>query len=303
MGLASLTAGTRSDFLGKVVDFNGPFALKDRILTQNDDSSEKSPFRRLMLFSKSLPEPTPQQQTNTLVQEQEEKCPVQEKQTNAPNGDVGVPDTAVQLKTDTEKNKASMLPRPSSIPRPSRPISDDVTEKGEDLGIEIAEKIQTVRQRLETRRQRLLDAQRQIVESQAQTQRPEKGGVQPAQGAETALAKETARLLRGETRGPGRQRLLKKRVKRQRQKQLETERRVLVGRWWRVEIEIQKIEKKIQSLVEIESQKIESRQIRQSLQKKKSQKKKSPLNPNAQEFVPHSALNPNVQEFVPHSES
>ena len=62
---------------------------------------------------------------------------------NATTHDVGVPDTAVQLKTNTKEKKASMLPPPSSIPRPSRTISeektldtlDDVKEKGEDLGI------------------------------------------------------------------------------------------------------------------------------------------------------------------------
>ena len=54
---------------------------------------------------------------------------------NAPKHDVGVPDTAVQLKTNTKEKKASMLPRPSSIPRRSHTISDDVKEKGEDLGI------------------------------------------------------------------------------------------------------------------------------------------------------------------------
>jgi len=137
MGLASLTAGTQSGFLGKVVDFKTPFAIKDRILTQNDDSSEstESPFRRLMDTLEHPNRQTQRQQTNTPKQEQEDF--------NATKHDVGVPDTAVQLKTNTKENKASMLPPPSSIPRPYRTISeektldtlDDVKEKGEYLGI------------------------------------------------------------------------------------------------------------------------------------------------------------------------
>jgi len=157
MGLASLTAGTRSDFLGKVVDFNGPFALKDRILTQNDDSSEstESPFRRLMDTSEHPNRQTPQQQqTNTLVQ------------TTVPDATT-VPDTPVQLKTNTKEHEASMPPPLSSIPHPSRTISeektldtlDDVKEKDpvhqnqnqknlENVVENLDEKIQTLQLRL-----------------------------------------------------------------------------------------------------------------------------------------------------------
>ena len=55
---------------------------------------------------------------------------------------MGIPDTAVQQKTNTKENKASILPPPSSIPRSSRTISEekipdtigDAKEEGEDLG-------------------------------------------------------------------------------------------------------------------------------------------------------------------------
>jgi len=136
MGLASLTAGTRSDFLGKVEDFNGPLAIKHRILEQNDDSSEsaESPFRRLMDTPEHPNRQAPQDQTNTPEQEQEEF--------NTTKRGVGISDTAAQQKTNTKENKASILPSPLTIPRSSRTISEekipdtigDAKEEGEDLG-------------------------------------------------------------------------------------------------------------------------------------------------------------------------
>ena len=76
---------------------------------------------------------------------------------NAPKHDAGAPDTAVQLKTNTNEKKASMLPTPLSIPRPSHTISDDVKEKGEDLGIEQQRKQRVARL---VQKQKLLELQR-----------------------------------------------------------------------------------------------------------------------------------------------